>query len=231
MPKSLCGKINPDKAMPLTGRAMAAAMATPSCCPPPTAGATWCPGSISNFSSFGSGITVPGYGFMLHNRGGLFTLDPNSPNAIAPHKRPYNTLAAGFRAAGRAHRRPVDGAAADGRRHAGPGPCPDDGQHGGSGRQSAGRHRHGALPSQPDRATRSTWNREAFKLVGAAAAGHGPQGHRRRMAAAWAAIRRSCSRPIPRSPSPIAAKNSQQPVNGTYRAGTDHRKDGISVGW
>lgn len=50
----------------------------------------------SNYSGFGSGITVPGYGFILHNRGGLFTLDPKSPNAIAPHKRPFNTLAAGF---------------------------------------------------------------------------------------------------------------------------------------
>ena len=50
----------------------------------------------SNFSAFGSGITVPGYGFILHNRGGLFTLDPKSPNAIAPHKRPFNTLAAGL---------------------------------------------------------------------------------------------------------------------------------------
>jgi gamma-glutamyltranspeptidase len=26
----------------------------------------------SNFAGFGSGITVPGYGFVLHNRGGLF---------------------------------------------------------------------------------------------------------------------------------------------------------------
>jgi gamma-glutamyltranspeptidase/glutathione hydrolase len=50
----------------------------------------------SNFDAFGSGLTVPGYGFILHNRGGLFTLDPKSPNAIAPHKRPFNTLAAGF---------------------------------------------------------------------------------------------------------------------------------------
>ncbi len=50
----------------------------------------------SNFDSFGSGLTVPGYGFVLHNRGGLFSLDPKSPNVIAPHKRPYNTLAAGF---------------------------------------------------------------------------------------------------------------------------------------
>ena len=48
----------------------------------------------SNYAGFGSGITVPGYGFILHNRGGLFTLKPDSPNAIAPHKRPFNTLAA-----------------------------------------------------------------------------------------------------------------------------------------
>ena len=50
----------------------------------------------SNFSAFGSGITVPGYGFVLHNRGALFTLDPRSPNVIKPHKRPFNTLSAGF---------------------------------------------------------------------------------------------------------------------------------------
>jgi gamma-glutamyltranspeptidase/glutathione hydrolase len=50
----------------------------------------------SNFSEFGSGITVPGYGFVLHNRGTLFTLDPKSPNVIAPHKRPFNTLSAGL---------------------------------------------------------------------------------------------------------------------------------------
>jgi gamma-glutamyltranspeptidase/glutathione hydrolase len=50
----------------------------------------------SNFSAFGSGITVPRYGFVLHNRGALFTLDPRSPNVIEPRKRPFNTLAAGF---------------------------------------------------------------------------------------------------------------------------------------
>jgi gamma-glutamyltranspeptidase/glutathione hydrolase len=50
----------------------------------------------SNFSAFGSGITVPGYGFILHNRGALFTLKANSPNVIEPHKRPFNTLSAGF---------------------------------------------------------------------------------------------------------------------------------------
>ena len=37
----------------------------------------------SNYAQFGSGITVPGYGFMLHNRGALFSLDPKSPNMTA----------------------------------------------------------------------------------------------------------------------------------------------------
>jgi gamma-glutamyltranspeptidase/glutathione hydrolase len=50
----------------------------------------------SLYSSFGSGLTVPGYGVTLHDRGALFTLDPKSPNAIEPRKRPYNTLSAGF---------------------------------------------------------------------------------------------------------------------------------------
>jgi gamma-glutamyltranspeptidase/glutathione hydrolase len=50
----------------------------------------------SNWTSYGSGITVPGYGFLLHSRARQFTLDPNSPNVIEPHKRPYNTLASGF---------------------------------------------------------------------------------------------------------------------------------------
>jgi gamma-glutamyltranspeptidase/glutathione hydrolase len=50
----------------------------------------------SLYDSFGSGITVPGYGLTLHNRGALFTLDPKSPNKVEPHKRPYNTLSAAF---------------------------------------------------------------------------------------------------------------------------------------
>src|SRR5271163_5290530 len=50
----------------------------------------------SNYAEFGSGITVPGYGFLLHNRGALFTLEPHSANLIEPHKRPFNPLSAGF---------------------------------------------------------------------------------------------------------------------------------------
>lgn len=52
---------------------------------------------VNSISSvWGSGLTVKDYGMILHNRGVQFSLDPDSPNIIAPGKRPYHTLAAGF---------------------------------------------------------------------------------------------------------------------------------------
>jgi len=50
----------------------------------------------SVYDFFGSGITVPGHGFVLSNRGNAFSLDPKSPNAIAPGKRPFYTIIPGF---------------------------------------------------------------------------------------------------------------------------------------
>ena len=57
----------------------------------------------SNFQEFGSGITVPGFGFVLQDRGAMFTLDPASPNALAGHKRPLHTIIPAFMQRGDEH--------------------------------------------------------------------------------------------------------------------------------
>jgi len=50
----------------------------------------------SDYDSFGSGIVAPGTGFVLHNRGGLFVMDPKSPNALVGRKRPLHTIIPAF---------------------------------------------------------------------------------------------------------------------------------------
>jgi gamma-glutamyltranspeptidase / glutathione hydrolase len=52
----------------------------------------------SNYSTvgFGAGVTVGGAGFVLHNRGGGFTLQKDSPNVLEGRKRPLHTIIPGF---------------------------------------------------------------------------------------------------------------------------------------
>ena len=176
----------------------------------------------SLYMGFGSGLIVPGYGITLHNRGGLFTLDPKSPNVIAPHKRPFNTLSAGFVMQ---NDRPLMTVTLMGGDMQAQGIAQvlvnvlDLGANLQAASDMA-RFRHTQV------ANVLTLESQLFALVGRATAGDGTHGevdqrrHRRRLPGHHVHAGR-CRR----------VGSSEGPVKGFYRAGSDHRKDGQAVGY
>ncbi len=187
----------------------------------------------SIYDSFGSGITIPGYGFVLNDRGALFSLDPKSPNLVAPHKRPFHTLLPGFLMRGGQ-------------------PVMAFGLMGGS--QQAQGHVQvlldmidlGANPQAASDAARFTHAQASNTLdlesrlydrVGAPlqALGHTVKSTNGEDMGGFQAI---WFIPAPPVPSSAHAANDMplqppppQPIAGVYRAASDHRKDGEAVGW
>jgi gamma-glutamyltranspeptidase/glutathione hydrolase len=54
-------------------------------------------------AAWGSGVLVEGFGFVLHNRGAGFVLDPEHPNVLAARKRPFHTIIPAFMEKGDQH--------------------------------------------------------------------------------------------------------------------------------
>jgi gamma-glutamyltranspeptidase/glutathione hydrolase len=183
----------------------------------------------SVFSVYGSRATVPGYGFVLHNRGSAFSLDPKSPNLVAPRKRPFHSIIAGF-------------VMKDGQ------PLMTFGNMGGSVQpETHAQHMvnlidHGMNVQMTTDAARFTHNQNSnqlsleaalFNLVGAALKG---KGHDVRSVngGAVGGYQGILFTRDSRLPSPVfdaSWAREDRPVNGVYRGGSDHRKDGQAVGW
>ena len=183
----------------------------------------------SVFSVYGSRATVGPYGFILHNRGSAFSLDPKSPNLVAPRKRPFHSIIAGF-------------VMKDGQ------PMMTFGNMGGSVQpETHAQHMvnmidHGMNVQMTTDAARFTHNQNSnqlsleanlFALVGEAlkAKGHDVRSANGGAVGGYQGILFTRD---PRLPAPLfdaSWARDDHPVNGVYRGGSDHRKDGQAAGW
>ena len=181
----------------------------------------------SIYDYFGSQVTVPGYGFPLNDRGYFFELDDDSPNVVAPRKRPFHTIIPAF-------------VMKDGQ------PLMAFGNMGGDEQpqaqatelvnmidlgmnvQAAGdaaRFHHAQDDNELDLESK------LYDLVGSQLEA---MGHK---------VNRTTGDPMggyqailfERDPAASAPRQGETrgdpPVNGVYRGGTDFRKDGAAVGW
>jgi len=183
----------------------------------------------SVFSVYGSRATVGPYGFVLHNRGSAFSLDPKSPNIVAPRKRPFHSIIAGFVM--------KDGA-----------PLMTFGNMGGSVQpETHAQHMvnlidHGMNVQMTTDAARFTHNQNSnqlsleaalFDLVGAAlkAKGHDVRSVNGGAVGGYQGILFTRDARLPAPLFDASWARDDRPVNGIYRGGSDHRKDGQAVGW
>ncbi|HET9949716.1 MAG TPA: gamma-glutamyltransferase family protein [Longimicrobiales bacterium] len=183
----------------------------------------------SVFSVYGSGITIPPYGFVLHNRGAAFSLDPASPTVVAPHKRPFHTIMAGFITRGDDLRMAFGnmGGSVQPETHA---------QH------VVNMIDHGMNVQMTTDAARFTHNQNSnvlslesnlYELVGPQlrARGHDVRSVMGGSVGGYQGILFLRDPSLPAPPAGSEAVQQDLPVNGVYRAGSDHRKDGQAAGW
>ena len=183
----------------------------------------------SVFGVYGSGATVPEYGMILHNRGAPFSLDPDHPNVVAPRKRPFHSIIAGF-------------VMKDGE------PLMTFGNMGGAVQpETHAQHivnmiDHGMNLQMSTDAARFTHRQRSnvlamesalAALVGPAleAKGHDVQPVDGGAVGGYQAILFTRDPELPEPDFTDRSIREDHPVNGVYRAGSDHRKDGQAVGW
>ena len=183
----------------------------------------------SIFSVYGSGVTIPPYGMVLHNRGVAFSLDADSPNVVAPRKRPFHSIIAGF-------------AMQNGE------PLMTFGNMGGAVQpETHAQHMvnvidHGMNIQMTTDAARFTHSQNSnrlslehnlYNLVGRSleAKGHEVRPVNGSAVGGYQGILFTKDLNLPEPTYSQQSIEEDHPVNGIYRAGSDHRKDGGAVGW